>query len=252
MIYKTFNMRPLLKVILYVLTVALSTGSISAQAGYQTTAIKADRFFKYHEWASAQALYELMLAEKADADSVYVKAIVASSMLGQDDRAADLLTRAMTAGVSFSKLMAGVQDVSFALGKPEIYEAFLLRSQSDCPWLERAIDNELLDYYQFRDNGSRMAAYASKMLAGLPESTKYMSMLARAYTLSGRFGDAVELWQTILQQQPDDYDTLLNLGNYLNITGEKAKALEYLKRAQAIRATPYVAGTINEIQSQTK
>ena len=88
-----------------------------------------------------------MLDRRPDCDSTYVNAIIASSMLGQPDMASHLLTEAMKAGVSFPRLMSGVKSVAFEVGEPDVYEDFMLRSQRDCPWLERAIDSELLQYY---------------------------------------------------------------------------------------------------------
>lgn len=216
-------------------------------ADYQTTARKAQRFFDDREWASAQALYGLMLDERPDADSVYVRAIVASSMIRQDLRASELLSDAMKAGVSFSRLMTGVKEVSFSIGEPAVYENFLERSRTDCPWLARAIDDELLHYYLFRDDGPQIVVYARKMLAGLPDSVKYLSALARGYACTGDFANATAAWRQILTVDPDNYDTLLCLGNYFNISGNSAKALEYLRRAEAIRPTPYVTGLIAEI-----
>ena len=48
---------------------ALSVTAVaSAATSYETTAVKAARFFEWREWASAEALYGLMLAEKPDVD----------------------------------------------------------------------------------------------------------------------------------------------------------------------------------------
>lgn len=219
-------------------------------ADYQTTARKAQRFFDDREWASAQALYGLMLDERPDADSVYVRSIVASSMLSHDDQASRLLADAMKAGVSFSRLMAGVKDVSFSIGEPAVYEDFLERSQIDCPWLARAIDDELLHYYLFRDDGPQIVVYAGKMLAGLPDSVKYLSALAKGYAHCGDFTKATATWEHILEVDPRNYDALLCLGNYFSITGNDSEALDYLRRAEEIRSTPYVAAQIERLAAK--
>lgn len=212
-----------------------------AASDYATTAAKAQRFFDAREWASAQALYGLMLDQKPDADSVYVRAIVASSMLRHNKAASELLTNAMKAGVSFTRLMEGVKTVSFEVGAPAVYEDFLLRSQRDCPWLERAIDSELLSYYMFRNNGQKTVDYSKKMLAGLPESIEYLSDLAEGYIALGDGDSAVATWKRILSLDPDNYQTLLKLGNYCDVTGDWLGATDYLQRAAQIRLTPYVA-----------
>ncbi|MDE5568589.1 MAG: hypothetical protein K2K00_03460 [Muribaculaceae bacterium] len=212
-----------------------------ATSDYATTAAKAQRFFDAREWASAQALYGLMLDQKPDADSVYVRAIVASSMLGHKQTASHFLTDAMKAGVSFSRLMGGVKTVAFEVGAPSVYEDFLLRSQKDCPWLKRAIDDELLNYYMFRNNGALTVEYAQKMLSGLPDSIEYLSDLAEGYIALGDGDKAADTWKRILSLDPDNYQTLLKLGNYCDVTGDWLGATDYLQRAAQIRLTPYVA-----------
>lgn len=235
--------------------IVCATVAVSAQAApadYNVTAAKAARFFDSREWASAQALYGLMLDERPDSASTYVHAIVASAMLGHDDAAARLLTGAMNAGVAFAPLMRGVREVSFGIGEAGIYEAFLLRSQRDCPWLERAIDGELLDYYRFRDDGPMTVRYARKMLAGLPGSTAFLSALAEGYVCEGDFGNAVAAWRRILDLDPSDLLAMLNLGNYYAITGNNPEAVRYLSMAQSLRPTPFVAARLRRLGYDVK
>lgn len=230
-----------MKKILATITGICISFAAMAASDYATTAAKAQRFFDAREWASAQALYGLMLDQRPDADSVYVRAIVASSMLRHNQTASQLLTDAMKAGVSFSRLMSGVKSVAFEVGAPAVYEDFLIRSQRDCPWLERAIDAELLNYYMFRNNGQKTVEYARKMIAGLPDSVEYLSDLAQGYIAMGDGERASDIWKKILSLDPDNYLTLLNLGNYYDITGDRPGAADYLQRAAQIRQTPYVA-----------
>lgn len=226
--------------------------TVAARGTYETTALKAARFFEAREWASAQALYGLMLDERPDADSIYVNAIVASGMLGDSIASSHFLSTAMGAGLSFDKLMGGIRSVSFEVGAPEVYEDFLLRSQRDCPWLSRAIDSELLDYYLFRDNGQQSIVYARKMLAGLPDSRLYLGKLAQGYVLAADYASAVKLWQEMLALDPDDYDTLIDIGNYMAITGEHKIAEEYLAHAYSLHPTPYVASVIASLAAERK
>lgn len=215
-----------------------------AAADYNTTSIKAGRFFDDKEWASAQALYSLVIDSNPRADSAYVRAIVTSSLLNDSVMASHFLTEAMHAGLSFTRIMNGVREESFAIGEADVYVDFLLRSQKECPWLSRAIDDELLSYYHFRDNGKKTVCYAERMLAGLPDSVEYLSMLADGYCMEGDFTGAVEVWNKILDIAPDNYDTLLKLGNYYDLTGDRLQGRAYLDRAYEIYPTPFVASNI--------
>lgn len=229
-----------MKHLVIILIVSIFGLSAYATADYKTTAAKADRFFDAGEWASAQALYSIMIDEQPKADSAYIKAIVAASAISDTVAASHFLTEAMKAGLSFTGLMNGVKSTAFAIGKANIYEEFLLRSQRDCPWLHRAIDAELLDYYSFRDNGARMIEYAEKMLVGLPESIEYLSLLADGYCLQADFDSAIEIWNKILGIKPDSYDTLLKIGNYYRIAGDEFQGQRYLAKAARLHPTPFV------------
>ena len=238
------------KTALIVMTVTAVLSASATGSLYDRTAVKAARFFEEREWASAQALYGLMLDERPDSISTYVHAIVASSMLGHETAAARLLTDAMKAGISFTGLMQGVKRVSFEVGEADVYENFLLRSQRDCPWLERAIDAELLSYYKFRDNGALTVAYAEKMLSGLPDSARYLADLADGYVTEAEYDKAVQAWEKILKGNPRDYHALLHLGNYYAITGDDSQAIEYLSRAAEVKQTPYVDCRLTELRKQ--
>lgn len=232
-----------------IMAVGMTMTAVAA-SDYATTAAKAQRFFDAREWASAQALYGLMLNERPDADSVYVHAIVASSMLGHKDAASHLLTEAMKSGIGFSKLMGGVRQLSFSVGDAGVYEDFLLRSQRDCPWLLRPIDAELLRYYMFRNNGEKTVEYATKMLKGLPDSVEYLSDLADGYITLGEGDSAVAAWKQILALDPDNYQTLLKLGNYYDIVGNRTGAADYLQQAARIRLTPFVAQRLESLSKK--
>lgn len=86
-----------------------------------------------------------------------------------------------------------------------------------------------------------MVEYATRMLSGLPESTEYLSALAKGYLLTGDDSKAIDTWQKILGIDPRNYSALLELGNYYMLTGDTATARRYLQQAQAIHSTPYVA-----------
>ena len=58
--------------------------------------------------------------------------------------------------------------------------------------------------------------------------------------LCGDMDKAVEQWQAVLEISPDDYTTLLYLGNYYADTGDMDKARQYLSKAYGLRPTPYV------------
>lgn len=228
-----------------VILLILTAFNAVAVNDYDTTAERAARSFAWKEWNSAAAMYELMLRERPDSISSYTRAVAANQMLGNDDTVTDLVERAMTHGIGLSDLLAQIRDTDFAMGEGDRYGTLLHNLGEGMPWMRRALDNELLHYYCFRNDGPNIVRYASLMLAGLPESTEYLSLLARGYLLQGLEPDAASIWSKILAIDPDNYETLLYMGNYCRIQGKEAEATALLRRAAAIRSTPYLESLLN-------
>lgn len=234
-----------MKHLFFIILLWLPALMATAQAGYDVTAGRAARSFEWKEWNSAAAMYELMLRERPDSLSSYTRAVAANQMLGNDEQAIDLVERAMAHGIGLSELLEQVRLTDFALGEGDRYGALLHRLTEAMPWMRRALDNELLRYYCFRDDGPNIVRYAKVMLAGLPESTEYLSLLARGYMLQGLDAEAADTWRKILATDPDNYDTLLYLGNYCRMQGNDTEAEALLRRAAAIRRTPYLESLLN-------
>lgn len=212
----------------------------STATRYRLAEERAARSFDGREWASAAALYELMLDMRPDSAEVYARAIVASAMIPDTAATTDLMQRAMAHGAGLDAVLAQVRGISFAIGAPDLYGAYLHRLRAAMPWMSRALDHELLRYYVFRDDGPEIARYARIMLEGLPDSAEFLHALARGYMLQDDMAAAVAVWEKILALYPDDYDSLLYLGNYYVLTGRRGEAEPYLARALRVRPTPYV------------
>lgn len=242
-------------IILFAVVVSIGTSIARAgtadTTGYATTAAKAERFFANAEWPSACAMYILMLEERPDCSSTYSAAVVANTMAGDTAQAIALVPRAMSHGVAFDSLLSGVRDRCFSIGHGDIYEHFLMDIKGHYPWLARVSDNYLMQYYDFRQNGPMLIRYARLMLDGMPENRRFKRMLARGLMLDGRTTEAVATWTDIVEAHPDDYDTLLDLGNYYDATGDAGRAVHYLTRAEDIRPTPYVARRIADLTPKT-
>jgi tetratricopeptide (TPR) repeat protein len=220
-----------------------------AASDYANTLERAVRSFDNKEWANAAALYGLLLTERPTVESNYGRAIVAYSMLSDSAACVDIFERAMAHGVAVDSLFNTVKTSSFTIGKGEIYADFLYLCRRDAPWVARAVDNKLLQWYIYRADGEMIIKYADTMLSGLPDSIEYLSDLAYGYSLQGEHSKAAETWQRILTIAPDDYDTLIKLGNYYILTNDRTAALEYLKRAQSLRPTPYLSSEIEKLNN---
>lgn len=232
-----------------VMIVSWGTAVASAPSrDYAEVKVKAERFFQFKEWPNAAAMYELMLEDSAKVADTYCHAIVAAAMRDMPDYEMSLMERAQQNLIPVDTIFAGVRRVSFSIGHTSLYENFLNLVKERQPWLKRSIEKQLLGYYIFRRNAPRIIEYSKIMLSGAPGNRQYMYDLAQGYLLDGQTGEGIATFKKILEKHPDDYESLLVLGNYYADNGQDAVALEYLRRAYAIKPTPYVKKLIERIE----
>ncbi len=216
---------------------------------------KAERAFGHAEWASASALYDLMLEEKPAVPDTYGQAIVANAMRG--DRAAEmrLMQKALDNHIPFDSVFSRVSQWSFHLGKTHLYEEFLKETRQEHPWMKRAIDGHLLKYYTFRRNGELMVEYSNIMLSGASDNAALLNNLAEGYMLMGDEKRGIETYMRVLDVAPGNLHALLSLGNLYAMKEDRdsaVKAVGYLEKAYSIHPTPYVAATLERLRGKKK
>lgn len=208
---------------------------------------KAGRAYSDCEWASAAALYN-MAADKDPGDTeAYVRATICYAIRKDTAEAAGTIERAMAHAVPLDSILQGLRSEAFEIKKPEIYTGLLETAGNNMPWLRRPLDMQLMRYAAYRRDPVAMERYAVRMLAGMPGDTE--ARIAKAHAMQGRFDEAITDWQRVLAAKPDDRRALLEIGNYYAITGDSERALPYLEKAQAVKATPYVAEMIHKLRA---
>lgn len=222
------------------LLIALPAFLAASAADYSTNAEKARRFYADADWAGASAMYSLLIDERPDDAELYAHAIVADGMRGDSLAQMTLMRGAIAHHVPFDSVFSAVESCSFAQGRADIYEKFLLTLRRSEPWLQRAVDSRLLQYYALRRYPAETERYAGIMLRGLPDNEDYLYLLAGAYVTAGEMDKADEVYRRIVSLNPRAYVALLYLGNRAADTGHKTAAIDYLRQAAAIKATPYV------------
>lgn len=220
--------------------VALPCRSADADTDYKRLEDKAARFFNNKEWASANAMYILMLEKRPDVTSTYSHAAVTNMMMGDTAVAVAMVPRAMDHEVPLDSLLEGIRTTSFSVGRGDLYRNYLVDIRAHYPWLSRVADNYLMRYYAFRQNGPELVAYATRMLEGLPDNLIFLRMLAQGYLLCGETQQATETWLKAAALYPDNYDTALDLANCYQAQNDTVQSRKWFRRAQALRPTPYV------------
>lgn len=212
----------------------------STQPSYDELKVKAQRFFNNKEWASAEAMIQLMNEERPTVSTDYASGIVAAGMRGDSIAQLRFFNKALNEHVSFDSLFNNVEKVSFSIGSTSLYEKFLLMIPTHYAWLKRNVDARLLNYYAYRRDGQGMVTYAKVMLAGLPDDVGFTMLLAKGYMQLGDYSEAMKCYEQIVENHPDNFDSLVSLGLYYLETGNQERARSYLMRAYEINPTPYI------------
>ena len=243
---KTHVKKPILTIILMLMA------SAALATDYATLQVKAERFYRYEEWASALAMYKLMLDRQPDVADTYSHAIVAASMDSLTDEPALLLRQSMDSRVPLDSIYDGVRRLAFQQGNALLYERFLEDIGNRYSWMRRNIDGRLLAYYTWRRDAAGMVEYAGRMLEGMPGNIGFLTALADGYFGLGDNRRAVDTYNHILALDPENYHALLVLCNYYNNVSredrfnQEARILadQYLTLANTLHATPYVTGIL--------
>lgn len=236
-----------------IIAVLLCAASIVYATDYSKIESRATRFFNQQEWASASAMYDLMIDRQPSVCENYGYAIVSAGMRNDTLAQISLMERSMNGHVPFDSLFQSVKKVSFSIGQSSLYENFLLRVKSHYQWLARGIDNYLLEYYVFRNNAPQIIKYSNSMLDGASDNIKFLTYLANGLMQEEQATDAVEVYKKILSINPNDYNALLQLANYFHLTAttdtSRKSALNYFEQAQKIKSTPYIEKAISQLRN---
>ena len=236
-----------------IIAVLLCAASIVYATDYSKIESRASRFFNQQEWASASAMYDLMIDRKPSVCKNYGYAIVSAGMRNDTLAQISLMDRSLNSHIPLDTLFQSVKKVSFSIGESSLYEDFLIRVKTQYQWLARGIDNYLLEYYVFRNNAPQVIKYSKSMLDGAADNIKFLSYLANGLMQEGQNAEAVETYQKILSINPGDYNALLQLANYFHLTAttDEARntALNYFEQAQKIKSTPHIEKAISQLRN---
>ena len=243
---------------LWIALAAFAADEADAARRYAAASVRAQRFFKYQEWQSALAMYEVMLDIRPDDVPSYYHAIFSAGRLGNSELQMNFFERTQQQGIALDSIFSGVKSISFAMGEGIEYEKLLLLVRERQPWLTRGINVYLLSYYDFRHDARGVISIAEQMLSDTPESLQLTGILARAYMMDSRYDDALRCYRHIVEHNPADYDALLNLGIYYYTALRSATdatlradytalAQAYLADAWRISPTPHVAQILRNL-----
>lgn len=233
-------------------------------ADYDVLSERAERYFKYKEWGSALAIYQMMIVDRPEAVEPYYKAIAAGAMLGDGEVQMDMFERTQQHGVSLDSLFNGVRKVSFTMGTAKAYEEFLLLVKDRQPWLSRNVCIYLLDYYMYRNDSQNVKEITQELLEHTPDNVEYLKCFANACMQLGDFENMEIYFKRVLEIDSHDEDALVALGNYYagmllgQIEPDSIKynreqlarlSLETLSKACNMNASPYLTSLMARVNA---
>ncbi|MCM1029180.1 MAG: hypothetical protein NC342_01455 [Pseudoflavonifractor sp.] len=227
---------------------------VPALSAVPSTEVKAQRYFDQEEWASAEAMYSLLIDSNPTVARYYGQAVASSAMRAYDAPSMResvmagnkaLLTKALKSRVPVDSLFRAVEASCFSIGHARFYEDFLKLSAESEPWLARKVNAIMLDYFAFRHDGVAMVEYATRLLEGAPDNERFLIVRGEGLMLMGRRAEARRDFLGALDANPTSLTALLYLGEMSQQDGHIDDAVEYYRRANAIAPTPRLAQLID-------
>jgi len=202
---------------------------------------RAQRAFDAGEWASAQALYGLVTDHDPGDTGAQSRLLAAAVMHGDTAAVSHVVERAMAAGVVLGDMLDSLRtDLRQAAGYAR-YPGVLERLAAERPYLRRPLMARLLDFYTERRDGANMIRCARGLLAGLPDSPRYLNALAQGLLYTGDRTAAEEAWRRAIKADPNDTKALISLATLL---GDTSEALDLLRRADTVAPSPALKARI--------
>lgn len=228
---------------IFLLFVSIALPLLLNSAEPEALARKAARAFESEEWASAQALYGLVTDDSPTDVDAHARLITAALMRGDSTSVPGAVERALAAGVPLRALFENLRaDLRSASGYG-LYADALERIAKDKPYLRRPISDCLLDYYLERRDGTKIERCALYLLAGLPDSPKYLESLGWGLLYQGKTEEAESAWRKALKSDACNTGVMIALATLL---GDTPEAVELLHRADSICPSPAIKSRLSK------
>lgn len=208
-----------------ILTILAFLVALSTQAQvYERLEARATDHYDHAEWSDVISVTDRMVRIHPEDIQPYSMALVAAQFIGDKGTESRYLVLSQRNRVPIEQLLAGVYDRTRALHDTKIYEAILLDLKADNHWLAKVLNHYLLDYYAFSRQFDQAIAIADELLSVTPHNVRYTKIKADALFRQGNTETSVLLYNTILDENPADYDALTFLGAYYSVQAEKSLA----------------------------
>ncbi len=267
-------MKTLIHIILF-MGMALASSATS----YERLSARMNDHFDHAEWSEVLVETEQMIKLRPTDADPYSAAIIAAQFLEDIPTENRYLTISQSNRIHIDSLLQRIYVRTKLIHNAHVYEQLLLNLKENNKWLSRVFNIYLLDFYDFARKTEETIKIADELLLITPDNIRFKKIKANALFYQGNTQEAVDLYESIIASQPDDYDILTFLAayyttqthqaldeldnEYLNnttlndadymarkqeiIDTQVAKSLDLLYKAQAIRTSEYIESEIEKL-----
>lgn len=267
-------MKTLIHIILF-MGMALASSATS----YERLSARMNDHFDHAEWSEVLVETEQMIKLRPTDADPYSAAIIAAQFLEDIPTENRYLTISQSNRIHIDSLLQRIYVRTKLIHNAHVYEQLLLNLKENNKWLSRVFNIYLLDFYDFARKTEETIKIADELLLITPDNIRFKKIKANALFYQGNTQEAVDLYESIIASQPDDYDILTFLAayyttqthqaldeldnEYLNTTTlsnadymarkqeiidtQVAKSLDLLYKAQAIRTSEYIESEIEKL-----
>lgn len=255
---------------------------VMAQPREKHLAERADEAYAGAKWKSASTLYDVLLKDTTAYTPRFAKAVFASVMASDSVSWSKVDQVLIRNEYRLDSLFRDISRLSIHARLFDVYEQTLKRASRQFPLYQDTLTHTLIAYRKLLRQPEQIIRVADSALGKDPDSRKWLVEKAEAYRMKGEVGTALEVYKIILRNNPNDYESLVFIGNYYFLQGKKSlksladeagslvnptqkeseaynfqcravyrdyyqAASEYLERANALRPNGTLKATLYEI-----
>ncbi|MDH7513914.1 MAG: sulfatase-like hydrolase/transferase [Clostridiales bacterium] len=198
---------------------------------------EAELFELEENYAEAAKIYEKILALRPDTPTSYINLALMNARMEKFEEAIRILESGTARIPGSEVLLARLAHTYMIAGRPkkalDAWQAVLVISPGYFDGL--LASGWILD---FMGNKEEARGYYEKAMEVEPENKFLRKKYALNLATTGKIKEAIELYERLKAEYPDDYEVLQDLGIAYGYAGDLSRSIENLERAVSLHATP--------------
>lgn len=198
---------------------------------------QAEAFEMEGKYAEAARVYEEMLSRRPENQTAYVNLALMKARLKHFDEATRVLERGIALFPGSTVLLSRLAHTYMVMGRlKKALEAWQAVLEIEPDYFDGLLGSAWI--LNLMGDKDRARVFYEKALRVEPENKFLRKNYALNLATSGRVKEAIELYERLKTEYPDDYEILQDLGIAYGLAGELSRSIENLEKAIGLRPTP--------------